>query len=68
MLRIRCVKCNASNVYGDERDAYLDGWYFADGRGYGPIGHQEPVQICQVCQKKIADEEVKTAVELVEVE
>jgi len=68
MLKIKCVKCNANNVYSDERDAYLDGWYFSDGRGYGKHGHQEPVQICNVCQKLVLESETKTAVELLGME
>ena len=52
MIKIKCEKCNASNVYSDERDAYLDGWYYIDGYGNGFPYNCNPIQICKSCQEK----------------
>ena len=52
MIKIKCVSCGISNVYNDERDAYLDGWYYIDGYGNGFPYNCHPVEICQKCQKK----------------
>jgi len=52
MLKIKCVGCGASNVYSDERDAYLDGWYYIDGSGPGFPYNCHPVEICRKCQAK----------------
>ena len=52
MYKIKCERCGASNVFEDERDAYLDGWYYRDGSGPGFPYNCHPLEICPKCQAK----------------
>jgi hypothetical protein len=50
MLKIKCCKCGYSNVYETEKHAYMDGWYYRDGRQYPNT--RNPIEICERCQNK----------------
>lgn len=48
MIKIKCGKCGKSDVFENEKHAYMAGWYYPDGQKQ----NYNVVEICFDCQQR----------------
>ena len=49
MVKVKC-RCGHENVYRNEKDAYMDGWYYRDGQTF--YNTDKAIVICEKCQER----------------